>query len=85
MKRLIRLPALTIVLLSITASAADPVLTEWTVPWEQSRPRDPYVDSANTVWFAASGGDGGSAAWRATALYLGFDVSFTRRGVPDDP
>lgn len=26
-------------------------ITEWTVPWEQSRPRDPYVDGEGRVWF----------------------------------
>lgn len=27
-------------------------ITEWAVPWEESRPRDPYVDAANNrVWF----------------------------------
>ncbi len=37
-----------------TASAAQPeapIIEEWTVPWENSRPRDPYVDSAGLVWF----------------------------------
>jgi len=28
-----------------------PTIEEWTVPWENSRPRDPYVDSAGMVWF----------------------------------
>ncbi len=28
-----------------------PTIDEWTVPWENSRPRDPYVDSAGMVWF----------------------------------
>ena len=28
-----------------------PTIDEWTVPWANSRPRDPYVDSAGTVWF----------------------------------
>jgi len=27
------------------------ILTEWVVPWEASRPRDPYVESENKVWF----------------------------------
>ena len=25
-------------------------ITEWKVPWEQTRPRDPYVDQRNRVW-----------------------------------
>lgn len=38
-----------------TASAAEndaPVeITEWDVPWENSRPRDPWVGGENTIWF----------------------------------
>ena len=26
-------------------------IEEWTVPWEASRPRDPFAASADTVWF----------------------------------
>ncbi len=26
-------------------------IREWDVPWEQSRPRDPYVDGEGRVWF----------------------------------
>lgn len=26
-------------------------ITEWTVPWPDSRPRDPYVESASRIWF----------------------------------
>ena len=36
----------------------DPIeITEWTVPWENSRPRDPYVDSQNRVWFVGQRSD----------------------------
>ncbi len=32
--------------------AAEPVpIDEWNVPWEGSRPRDPYVDPKGRVWF----------------------------------
>ena len=27
------------------------LITEWVVPYESSRPRDPYVETANKVWF----------------------------------
>ena len=30
---------------------SDPTLEEWEVPWEQSRPRDPYVAPDGRVWF----------------------------------
>lgn len=33
------------------AQSNTPTIEEWTVPWENSRPRDPYVDSDGLVWF----------------------------------
>jgi len=32
-------------------------IKEWAVPWEQTRPRDPYVDQQHRVWFVGQGGD----------------------------
>ena len=32
-------------------------IKEWNVPWEQTRPRDPYVDQHNRVWFVGQTGD----------------------------
>ena len=32
-------------------------ITEWTVPWEGTRPRDPYVDAEGRVWFVGQRGD----------------------------
>ncbi len=57
-----RLVALTILLaaFSWTAAAADNEsveITEWTVPWEDSRPRDPFVESATRVWFVGQRSD----------------------------
>ena len=26
-------------------------IKEWRMPWENTRPRDPFVDSQNRVWF----------------------------------
>jgi virginiamycin B lyase len=41
-----------------TAPSAEVVeITEWTVPWENTRPRDPYVDARNRVWFVGQVGD----------------------------
>lgn len=38
--------------LATGASRVAPVeITEWKVPWENSRPRDPYVDGRGRVWF----------------------------------
>ena len=32
-------------------------ITEWNVPWKETRPRDPYVDLENQVWFVGQRGD----------------------------
>ncbi|MDQ4079664.1 MAG: lyase [Gemmatimonadota bacterium] len=32
-------------------------IREWTVPWADSRPRDPYVDSRGRVWFVGQTAD----------------------------
>ena len=38
--------------LTCMAAGADPIeITEWTVPYETSRPRDPFAVSADSVWF----------------------------------
>ena len=43
---------------SSVAQEVDPVeITEWPVPWENTRPRDPYVDNQNRVWFVGQLGD----------------------------
>ena len=40
------------------AVAVAPVeITEWTVPWEKTRPRDPYVDASGKVWFVGQAGN----------------------------
>lgn len=32
-------------------------VTEWKVPWEKSRPRDPYVDAQGRAWFVGQEGN----------------------------
>ena len=32
-------------------------VTEWLVPWPESRPRDPYVDATGLVWFVGQRSD----------------------------
>ncbi|HEX5831906.1 MAG TPA: hypothetical protein VFY16_13080 [Gemmatimonadaceae bacterium] len=34
-----------------------PTITEWKVPWEKTRPRDPYVDGRGRVWFVGQAGN----------------------------
>ena len=41
-----------------SGASLNPVdLKEWPVPWDQTRPRDPYVDQQHRVWFVGQGGD----------------------------
>lgn len=42
---------------STPAFADQPVLTEWQVPYPDSRPRDPYVDASGIVWFVGQRGN----------------------------
>ena len=43
---------------SLEATLADAVsITEWTVPWDKTRPRDPYVAPDGRVWFVGQGGN----------------------------
>ncbi|HYH81410.1 MAG TPA: hypothetical protein VEX86_16525 [Longimicrobium sp.] len=52
-------------LIAIAALAAAPgalaaqnaVVREWPVPWERSRPRDPFVDGQGRVWFVGQVGN----------------------------
>lgn len=32
-------------------------VTEWTVPWEKTRPRDPHMDGDGRVWFVGQSGN----------------------------
>lgn len=40
-----------------TTQPRDVKITEWQVPWPDSRPRDPYFESAEKVWFVGQLGD----------------------------
>jgi virginiamycin B lyase len=40
-----------------TADSAAVEITEWRVPWERSRPRDPYVAGDGRVWFVGQVGN----------------------------
>ena len=39
------------------AAQQPPTLQEWTVPWDRTRPRDPYLDRQGRVWFVGQQGD----------------------------
>ena len=37
---------------------AEPIeIREWQVPYEHTRPRDPFAETANLIWFVGQGGD----------------------------
>ncbi len=41
----------------VATNALDPIeIQEWPVPWERTRPRDPYVDGQGRVWFCGQAG-----------------------------
>ncbi|MDN7137940.1 lyase [Pseudidiomarina sp. 1ASP75-14] len=44
-------------LLSASAAPATVTINEWQVPWPDSRPRDPYVQSDDKVWFVGQRSD----------------------------
>ena len=47
-----------IALAGVADSAVAPVrIDEWTVPWEETRPRDPYADAKGRVWFVGQTGN----------------------------
>jgi virginiamycin B lyase len=43
--------------LLLTAAAAPFAVQEWTVPWEGTRPRDPFVAPNGLVWFVGQAGN----------------------------
>lgn len=44
-----------VMLAALAAPALD--VKEWTVPWEGTRPRDPFVDAQGRVWFVGQQGN----------------------------
>lgn len=52
-----RTVAALLLLLATPALAADLEIQEWEVPWEKTRPRDPYVAPDGRVWFVGQTGD----------------------------
>lgn len=49
--------ALIIAALPQVAPAQNLDIREWTVPWSDSRPRDPYVDGGGRTWFVGQAGN----------------------------
>jgi virginiamycin B lyase len=52
-----------------------PVIKEWTVPWPDSRPRDPFVDpTTNRIWFCGQAGNYVAYFVPATGEFKKFDL-----------
>lgn len=55
--------------------ALSPVeIREWTVPWADSRPRDPYVDARGRVWFVGQTADYVAMLDPATGQFTKYDL-----------
>ncbi len=50
------------------------VVTEWQVPWPDSRPRDPYVDATGLVWFVGQRSDYVASFSEAEETFQRFDL-----------
>lgn len=63
------------------AWSADPIsadtvaITEWTVPWERSRPRDPFVDAQGRVWFVGQAGNYIARLDPATGRFQRYEIT----------
>jgi len=54
---LVAISALTSGATAQTGAKSPVQVTEWVVPWENTRPRDPYVDPQGKVWFVGQEGN----------------------------
>ena len=57
MKYFLACISLIMVCTCLPLQAQEPDITEWFVPWENTRPRDPYVAPDGNVWFVGQGGN----------------------------
>ena len=56
------------------ALSATAEIKEWPVPWNNTRPRDPYAASADKVWFVGQGGDYAAYLNPETGEFERFDL-----------
>ena len=49
-------------------------IDEWNVPWQRTRPRDPYVDAQGKVWFVGQVGDYIGVLDPATGQFRRYDL-----------
>ncbi|MCI0432489.1 MAG: lyase [Gemmatimonadetes bacterium] len=57
MKRWHLTPAVLLLVAASAATAQQVEIREWPVPWENTRPRDPYADAQGRVWFVGQVGN----------------------------
>ena len=55
--KVVRLAALALAALPHVVVGLDVKIQEWNVPWENTRPRDPYVDNQGRGWFVGQEGN----------------------------
>lgn len=73
--------SLRLTLLACTLAAASPLaaqqlsIDEWPVPWAGTRPRDPYVDAQQKVWFVGQTGDYVGMLDPATGQFRRFELA----------
>lgn len=58
----------------LAATVAQPVVDQWPVPWEDTRPRDPAVDAQGNVWFVGQTGHYIARFDPATAKFQRFEL-----------
>ncbi len=58
-----------------TAQTASVAITEWLVPWPNSRPRDPYVAPDGAVWFVGQREDYAARFDPDTETFTRFDLA----------
>lgn len=66
---------LTLLAFTLAVNAQPVTITEWAVPWPDTRPRDPYVAPDGQVWFVGQGG-------HYAARFNTADDSFQRYELP---
>jgi len=58
-----------------TSQSQDPTLEAWQVPWEESRPRDPFVGPDGKVWFVGQRSHYAAYLDPATGEFKKFDLA----------
>ncbi|MGH7256262.1 MAG: virginiamycin B lyase family protein [Nitrospirales bacterium] len=59
---------------SPTSTYSQTAITEWSVPWEGTRPRDPFVDQRGKVWFVGQQGGYLAVLDPGTGTFERFDL-----------